>query len=163
MKHIVARGFGRRVALVAFLAAGMVFLTGCGKGSAEISGQVKYNGNLVETGTVTLLDAEGKLHQANIENGTYSIKGVAVGTGKLGVVSFSPQMAEGVKNISSQGQGRTKGSKPDTGDPPPPVEPPVQVDQSGWSNVPSKYNDVQKSGLTHEIRSGTNTRDLILE
>jgi hypothetical protein len=133
----------------AFVLAALIVATvpGCGSGKASVSGTVKYRGKLLAMGTVFLAgpDHLQVLGQIN-PDGTYRIDGVAAGSVQIGVASLKPSATRPRPTKT-----RTRGAAP-----PPPV------DDSGWFEIPDKYTDPLTSGLTVDLKSGTNEYDIEL-
>ena len=128
---LARRAFGALLMALAALTAD------CGPGSATAAGKVTFQGKPVVWGSVTLVAADGSVHQAGIEpDGTYTVPNVPVGTAKVGVESSSPPVP-GVRGRD----GDARGSAP----PPPP--PP-----GAWFALPATLSDPAKSGVTVEVR-----------
>ena len=120
--------------------------TGCA-GQGDVSGKVSYKGKPLVWGTVQFEGSDNQIRQANINSdGTYVIRGVAVGQAKVAVSSINPQ--------SSDFQMRQVEGKP-----PPKPRPKVQ----GWFPIPEKYDTPYKSGLVYTIKRGENTFDIELQ
>ena len=131
----------RSVAVLLSLAA-----TGCA-GQGDVSGKVSYKGKPLVWGTVQFEGSDNLLRQANINSdGTYVIRGVAVGQAKVAVSSINPQ--------SSDFQMRQIEGKA-----PPKPRPAVK----GWFRIPEKYDAPYKSGLVYTIKRGENKIDIELE
>ena len=111
---------------------------GCGPATTTAAGKVTFQGKPVVWGSVTLVAADGTVHQAGIEpDGTFTVPKFPVGSAKVGVESSPPPVA-GVR-----GGADARGSAP----PPPP--PP-----GAWFALPAGLADPAKSGVTIEVRKG---------
>jgi hypothetical protein len=119
---------------------------GCA-GQGDVSGKVSYKGKPLVWGTVQFEGSDNLLRQANINSdGTYAIRGVAIGQAKVAVSSINPQ--------SSDFQPRQVEGKA-----PPKPRPKV----TGWFPIPEKYDTPYKSGLVYTIKRGENKFDIELE
>lgn len=76
------------------LLAGAVCLVacGCGDGTATVTGRITFNGEPVSRGSITLVPTDGKGQPAgaNVENGSYSMKGVAPGEKTVQIMAVYP-------------------------------------------------------------------------
>jgi hypothetical protein len=132
------RNLLRTIAGLAFVTA-VLLPTGCSPSSTTASGKVTYQGKPVVWGSVTLVAADGSVHQAGIEpDGTYTVSNVPVGSVKVGVESSAPPVP-GVRGRDGDARGSV----------PPPAPPP-----GAWFPLPANLSDPAKSGLTIEIRKG---------
>jgi hypothetical protein len=119
----------------------MLSAAGCGSSppKGQVKGKVLLHGTPMRSGTVTFVGADGQEKLAPISSeGIYQISDLAVGEAKIGVAS-RPPIPEGLKNFPGP-----PGPGPTTF--PPPPEKAVEI--------PSKYNDPDKSGLTYDVKSG---------
>jgi hypothetical protein len=117
---------------------GVLILSGCGHSGSvgKVTGKVRYKDQLLSSGTVTFVGADGKVqHGAIAADGTYRIARVAVGTARVAVLSHSRAPA-------GLGDGQEK---------------PVAI--------PKRYERPETSGLTYEVKKGRQSFDidLILE
>lgn len=157
-------------ALVVVLAA-----TGCGQKTNKVKGKVTYDGKTVVWGSVTLLDAKGAYHQGDIDlNGNYEIANVPVGPVKIGVVSPDPKVEAGGskggkggnRDAAAAGGAKTSGGgaaasddprerffQQQGGRPQAPEKPKPQPGQ--WFPIPAKFTDPATSGLSGEVKPGT--------
>ena len=63
-----------------------LLLTGCGRGTGNISGIVKFNTVPLEHGTVTVISSAGPVVQAPIQrDGTFTARDVPAGMAKISV------------------------------------------------------------------------------
>jgi len=120
--------------------------TGCAR-QGDVSGKISYKGKPLVWGTVQFEGSDNLLRQANINSdGTYTVRGVAVGQSKIAVSSINPQSSD---FQTRQVEGR----------PPPKPRPKVQ----GWFPIPDKYDAPYKSGLVYTVKRGENTYDIELQ
>lgn len=128
------------------VAALLLLAAGCG-GTGDVAGKVTYQGKPLVWGTVQFEGSDNMLRQANINSdGTYAIKGVAIGEAKVAVSSINPKSSD-FQPMMREGM------------PPPPPRPEVK----GWFPIPAKYDTPHKSGLTYTIKSGENKIDIELK
>ena len=119
---------------------------GCA-GKGDVSGKVTYQGKPLVFGTVQFEGSDGMLRQANIDrDGSYSVRGVAVGEAKVAVSSLNPKSSDFVPM-------QREGGKP----------PPPRPEIKGWFPIPEKYDTPFKSGLTYPIKRGENKIDIELK
>jgi hypothetical protein len=133
----------------------MLVAGGCGSQSATVSGKVSYNGKMLKGGNVTFVSTEGKPSaSASIEeNGTYTCKAP---TGKVRISvetsSLKPTMMGGAKKYSAPA-GQTS-----------PYDTSGSTDASKrYVEIPDNYADPDKSGLTLEVKGGSQTHDIELK
>jgi hypothetical protein len=134
----------RLLFLAAALLAGTV-IAGCGGGHASVSGEVRYNGRPLPSGTITFLGQSGhkRVAAADISDGKYTIPDLEAGPAKVTVVTLPP----------------SRGGKPPTGKA---IEAPVQVPAGKYVAIPYRYANPDHSGLGHDVTSGTQTKDFDL-
>lgn len=123
---------------IAISASVLLFLSGCGS-HPHVAGTVTYKDKNLTAGTVAFVGKDGKKHVAAIlSDGSYKLIEPPVGQVKVGVE---------VRPIKLNIPGSTdkKGEK----DPPSPI--------------PERYADPNKSGLSTEIKEGSNTYDITLK
>jgi hypothetical protein len=166
----VAVRWGRRVALpgAALLA---VLLSGCGVSRCAVSGVVKYRGKPVVCGAVTFFGSDGIPVTAALKSdGTYEATGVPVGAVRVAIHSLDParplnpeigvNLGEGGLDAAADPRAKKKpagkpGDRSNWSNP--------EVDRSKWFPIPAKYERPDLSGLTRELRRGTNQVDFDLE
>jgi hypothetical protein len=122
------------------LAAGVI---GCSSGSpATVRGKVSYAAKPIKSGEVVIYGGDGipKVGKITLE-GTYEVKDVISGEGKIAVRSDNP------KDIPNTNRGAKKD----------PVDPQAL---KNWFKVPRMYGDPATSGLTVTIKPGENTHDI---
>jgi len=139
------------------IAIGISSLLGCGR-SGKVTGTVTYQGSPVVSGTVTLLDSNGVVHQVVIgPDGTYQIEGVPSGTAKIGVTSPDP-VAESKKVAAWQGSRSGKGKQGSQT----PAKHAATATSTGWFPLPERFADPEQSGIALDIRGGRNTMPIAL-
>ena len=112
----------------------IVALAGCAPGRGDVSGVVKYKSKPISGGTISFFDeARGVWSSPIDEEGRYAVTGVPSGTAKIAVMATIP--------ISLPGA------------PPPKAS----------TQIPGRYADHEKSGLTCVVRSGSQTHIVELE
>jgi hypothetical protein len=126
-----------------------VLASGCGSRRATITGEVKYNGAPLPAGTITFLVQAGEKQvvAAEIVDGKYTVKGIDVGQAKVAVMTLPP----------------AKGGLPPRGGKA--VEAPSTFSSSPagkYVPIPLKYANPDQSGLTYEIKPGSQTKDFDL-
>jgi hypothetical protein len=135
-RHPVGRTLLVLAALVAFVASG------CGRGTGSITGEVKYNGQLLPIGDIAFLSQEGdqQVRHADIIDGKYSIPSIEVGQAQVVVTTWQPTPRK---------------ARPGGAAPPPPVPKAILI--------PKRYGIPDESGLTYEVKRGSQTKDFDLE
>jgi hypothetical protein len=129
----------------------LALLTGCG-GKGDVSGTVNYQGKPVAKGQVTFQGQDGKTYMGDIQDGKYKVSGVPTGTAKIAVTALDESITEHFRKMSEYGRGN-KGEGP-------PKAPPPAIDPASMYLVPQKYADVNSSGLSYEVKSGSNTHNI---
>jgi hypothetical protein len=158
----------RRAAL--FLFSLLSVLSGCSAGIGDVSGTVTHQGKKVVCGSVVLAGPDGmtKVGAINPE-GTYTVKGVGAGRVRVAVFSLDPaRPLDPYRAAKTHGKAEAEppadaDRNPDAGrvvahapaDRSNWAEP--NVDRSKWFPLPKKYERVDQSGLTFEIKAGENT------
>ncbi|HTU20187.1 MAG TPA: carboxypeptidase-like regulatory domain-containing protein [Gemmataceae bacterium] len=117
-----------------------------------MTGKVTYQGKALPGGFITFVrDAGGSYSQKIEKDGTYRVPGVPTGPAKISVRALEPpRHPEGMippSEIAKMGKGGVK--------PPTPTE--------TYVRIPEKYGDAEKSGLTLDVKSGTQTFDIPLK
>lgn len=145
-------------------------VAGCGARVGDVSGKVTYQGKTVVCGTVVLAGPDGMTKTGNIApDGTYSITGLGAGT--VGVAVFSLDPARPLDPYkAAKTHGKAEAEPPNDADRNPDAgrvvanapndrsnwaEP--NVDRSKWFVLPKKFERVDQSGVTIEIKPGTNS------
>jgi hypothetical protein len=130
--------------LSAALLLGLLAVGGCRTQSeeGEITGRVLCDGQPLPWGTVTFLAADGtKLPTVIEEGGRYQLGKLPVGSYRIGVISPATVPAGLIH--------------PGRSDPKAPVE-------KNPFNIPEHYGKPETSGLTYEVRQGTQEHDIRL-
>lgn len=128
----------RLPALWLLVGACAAFTSGCGAKSGELTGRVTFQGKNLQQGTVLVASSSGSVHSGLIQSdGTYTIPGIPVGPAKIAVNCPDPR---DVKVIPRKKEEKVPAA-----------------DVSKWISIPEKYADPEKSGLSINIRPGTNT------
>lgn len=136
----------RRCSNVALFAV-LAVVAGCGPRAVAVTGKVTYQGKPVVYGTVTLMAADGSIHQIGINtDGTYQLDRVPVGPATVSVSSPDPAPSARARKLG-ESDGRPR--------PGPPAVPP-----GAWFPLPAKYADPSMSGLTLQVGSGSADLDL---
>ena len=121
---------------------------GCGGKKATVSGTVSYNGEKLGNGNITFIDANSNAATSQISaDGSYIVTDVPVGTVKIQVETI-PTSEPASKNLMGMGSPSMQGSK--------------QAQTGKYVKIPDKYKNAEKSGLTYEVKSGTQTHDINL-
>lgn len=129
------------------LVAVLAFVAGCGPRAANLVGKVTYQGKPVVYGTVTVMAADGSIHQIGINpDGTYSIDRVPVGPATVSVSSPDPAPSARAKQLGESD------SRPRPG--------PPAVPAGAWFPLPAKFANPATSGLTLQVGSGSADLDL---
>jgi hypothetical protein len=111
--------------------------SGCGPRYGNISGKVTYKGAPVAGGTITFYDSVNQNRSTDIKpDGTYTIPRVASGQARV-TVAAPMDIKFGGKAISGDAN----------------VKP---------MNLPAKYSDPEKSGLTYDVTAGENQKNFEL-
>jgi hypothetical protein len=123
---------------------------GCGKSVGTLSGKITKGGSPLPGGLVNYVSADGKTRlsgEIKPEDGSYTIPGVPLGDGKIGVDNTNlqaisqPGAIDPLKNMKG------------------PVPEGMQSKSSLGKYVPidSKFKDPNTSGFTVTVKRGTNT------
>ena len=159
----------RRTAGLIFLAPLLLTPSGCRQAISDVSGRITYHGKPVVCGSVIFAGPDGMTKVVNLNpDGTYLVKGVGAGRAGVAVVSQDPaRPLDPYKADQTHGK-QVSEPTDDTGRDPnagrviknPPndrtnwAEP--NVDRSKWFPLPQKYELVQTSGLTVDLKPGPN-------
>jgi hypothetical protein len=118
-------------------------LAGCGRGTGNVSGTVKYNGQVLTAGTITFYDPDNRASSSPIKpDGSYAVRDVRTGRAKIAIavplpISFAGPSIPGAEDKKAH--------------------PAVQL-----PSIPAKYLDADQSGLTFEVRRGEQTHNIDL-
>src|SRR5262245_61811725 len=136
--------------------------SGCG-GVADVKGTVTYKGALLKFGSVTAIPPNGMLVQDNIkEDGSFELKGVALGEAKILVYAQDPKFVKVVTDIAMKaktfkgegGGGRAAAGALNTGEAVEALKNP--------NTVPDKYMDEKTSPLKFTVKRGENSFNIVL-
>jgi hypothetical protein len=143
----------------------LVFLVvGCTETStpSKLSGTVKYRGNPVTAGTISLTAKEGGVYTIAINSdGTYA--GADLPAGEL-AVAIETETANPKNRRSPDQYGGTRG-KGQTSSPAPGNTPGAENASAAgaYVKIPSKYAKKETSGLSVTVNKGANTKDFELK
>jgi hypothetical protein len=111
--------------------------SGCGRTTGELTGRVIFQDKHLQQGTVLVASSSGSVHSGVIQSdGTYMIPGIPVGPARIAVNCPDPRE---VKVIPRKKEEKMPAA-----------------DLSKWIAIPEKFADPEKSGLSIEIKPGTN-------
>src|SRR5262249_15967065 len=147
---------------IAWLAVS-IFLSGCGVKTANVHGKVIFNNQPVTGGQLTFYSADNpKVNPVTAiinEDGTYTVDNVHVGKvtatvdrrgvnpenkgrKNRGPMRPNPAMPEDVKKQIEERDDKVNASRPKL--------------SGKYMAIPSKFTDSEKSGLSYDIKPGTN-------
>ena len=138
----------RRVAAVVCGIA-LVLVAGCGGGKGNVSGKVTYEGKPLSFGTVQFMSPAGAVGTEIGEDGSYSLSGVPVGMSKIAVTCQDPKFVEYMKALSASSRD--------------PKLPKPKGNPEDFNKIPTKYGDFGLSGLTYEVKTGSQTHNIDLK
>lgn len=166
---------GHRLLAGAALLAALCLVTGCSK-TGNVYGKITYKGKPLTMGRILFYDAQGHSVESTIsEDGNYKITKAPTGTVKVAIVTPKKDPSGGG---AGPGPGGMRGgppggrSGPPAGAAPPKGVLPEGVDPSIFDRgaktknaveVPAKYGDPEKSGLTLTVSGGSQQKDWDLE
>jgi hypothetical protein len=120
----------------------VVLLAGCGSSSSTVSGTITFDGKPLNSGFVLFQPSQGTVQSANIQpDGTYTVGQLGLGIAKISITVPPPpsRVPDGVS-----------------------ADPPEAFDLKSVF-IPRKYGDVATSGLTYEVKPGSQTHDIQLQ
>ena len=121
-----------------------VLMGGCGGKTGELTGRVTFQNKKLQQGTVLVAASGGSMHSGVIQSdGTYTIPGIPVGPAKIAVNCPDPREVKVIPRKKEEKR--------------------AAVDVSKWTAIPEKYADPKESGLSTEIRPGSNTFNIDLK
>jgi hypothetical protein len=139
-------------ALAVLLICSVCLASGCGKPVGNVTGKVAYKGKSLEFGSVTIASSDGTSIGGDINpDGTYLIKNVPVGKGKVGVTAQDPKKIEENRKIAAA---LREGHTMPAGRP--------QIDAK-LNVIPNSYGTPESSGLVVDVKTGTTTYDIDLK
>lgn len=145
----------------------MVLAAGCSK-EGTISGKVYYKGKVLQSGAVNIVpEGKGGTFGSTIgTDGSYSIAKVPPGPAKISVVSGSSKapssqeiqrgMGPGAASVAQKGMEKQKSMLKEKGKP-------ADAGPIEEVNLPEKYGDPERSGLTVTITGGKQNHDIKME
>lgn len=114
-----------------------LLLAGCSRWG-QVSGTVRYKGSPLPNGTITFYDEANQAISGHIESdGKYTVNKVAPGKAKITVTAPMPVFLSGDQAARKQ--------------------------LINMPNLPASYGDADKSGLSRDIRCGSQTLDIDLD
>ncbi len=118
-----------------------ILTAGCSRGTGNISGTVKFNGEPLPAGTITFYDQDnGTSSDAIKPDGTYSVKKVPTGPVKVAIAVPLP--------IPMVGPGGGE---------------PLTLPVPKVPSIPANYLDAEQSGLGFEVKKGDQVHDFLLK
>lgn len=134
------------------LGASLLLLSGCGRGgTATVTGTVTYKDKPLPGGLISFMAEQGnEVARGKIEkDGTYRVNKVPVGNAKIGIqVAEPPKYAAGTvskEQAAKMGKGSAAAKPADS----------VQL--------PKKFGDPSKSGLTYTVQPGQQEHNISLK
>jgi len=121
-----------------------------------VSGKVTYRGKPLPAGTVIFVTQAGGGFSANIRDGEYRVERLPEGPAKIAV--STPANTAHLKGLIAKMQPppeMRKKARPDQ----PAEEPPADVPTV---QIPARFQDPEKSGLTYTVKSGSQKYDIDL-
>ena len=124
-------------------------IIGCGGGPSTVSGKVTYKGAPVTGGTITLnFDGKPQAPGSIDSNGNYAIQTTTTGKATLTIETESLK-SRGPTMPAMLPEMKDKGVAPM----------PKGGGGPEYMKIPSKYADVKTSGLSMEVKSGSNPKN----
>lgn len=146
------RSISRALVGPAVTASLLLVVAGCGGPSVgDVSGTVKFKGAPIPNGRITFYSQVGRKEAqgGRIQDGEYSVAGIAVGPAQVSVETFGSAAADtGGKTPKDIDISGFKGMVPSTGG--------KKVD------IPARYAQPNTSKLEYEVKSGKQTHNLDL-
>lgn len=134
----------------AWLAVGVLIVTGCGQRTGGATGSVRFGGKPLPGGRITFLCDAGKRPavSAEIVEGRYAVADLPAGRARVMVETFPPPSAAPARTAP---EGLPTLDVP--GDPP---------SHGPYVRIPERYRRPDASGLSVEIRTGPQVHDFEL-
>ena len=136
------------------LAAGVVLMvllsSGCAPAPAvgQITGKVRFRGEVLPSGTVKFLCADGRSVSASIAaDGTYRVDRVAAGPARISVIGH-PRVPRGFQKSPLLPKEAAR---------------PAVASETQPVVVPIRFGNPETSGLTYEVQKGVQTHNLDLQ
>jgi len=128
-----------------------VAFAGCSGGVTDVNGKVTYNGKPVVCGAVVLIGSDGLPKSGAIQHdGSFTV--LAVKSGPVRVAVTSPRPTPPDKAGARQRVGREAGDSEKL--PPPSAQAVSPEVAKNWVELPEKFGDPDKFGLTLEVVPG---------
>jgi hypothetical protein len=139
--------------------AALLLLAGCGAGRGDVTGEVTYKGQPLSLGRITFIGESGKqeVRSEYIIKGKYTIKGFPAGPAKVTVESLEPPTADQLKSNKDRAK-----MYPLAGEIPPELEELASGSKLPYMPISIKYSNPETSGLSCEVKRGTNTYNIPL-
>jgi hypothetical protein len=168
MKRLKFGGRCRRWAARVGVIVVCALAAGCGGGEGKISGQVLYEGKPVPGGWVIFRPADGRQNTIQVEidaNGHYEAT-LPTGEVKIAVdnrdrplptseeAAPGPELPSGIKPPKDAKAEAPESKKTSNNS---------QANSGKYIPLPDKYYDVDKSGLTYKVESGSHTHNIELK
>jgi hypothetical protein len=133
--NMISRRVPQALLGLALLAAG------CAPGTGDVSGKVTYKGQPLAGATITFYDASNNSPSCPIDDeGNYKVQKLAVGKARVVILTPLPIVFKGVQGTGGEKLGGDKKTP----------------------KIPAKYSDPEKSGLTYEVKGGSQTKDFAI-
>jgi hypothetical protein len=140
-------------AFAVLLTASVCLLSGCGKPVGNVAGKVTYKGKALEFGTVSIYAADGTACGEEIKpDGTYLVRNVPVGKGKVVVTAQDPKKIDEFKKAVQASRDQHT-----------PITGKALADANSINTIPASYGSADTSGLTVEVKTGTTPYDIELK
>lgn len=146
---MTSRLLAPRFVAAAALAVALPIVAGCGAGKGDISGKVKYKGEVLPGGSVQFMTPGGAFTSEIASDGSYSISGAATGPAKISITYQDPRYVEYMNALVISARD--------------PSKPKPKGNPDDFNKVPTKYTDPNTSGLTYEVKSGSQSYDIELK
>jgi hypothetical protein len=142
----------------------LLLAAGCGS-RGTVSGKVLYKGKPLTGGHVVFLHQKGSFTTAIQEDGSYSIDRVPSGPVKIAVTAAGPvHPRHGLSKSQLEKMQKNKPEVKSDEDAPKAMMAEMLGSASGGNksgvNLPEKYGDPEKSGLTYTVAGGSQTYDI---
>jgi hypothetical protein len=133
-------------------------VVGCGAKTATVSGKVYLDGKLLKGGNVTFASSEGKgtVSTPIKEDGTYSREDVP--TGKVNIAVETESL-----NPANRPTGAMAYKPPGGQQAPAGLGGPMEDTSKRYTPIPEKYTTAERSGISIQVKSGTNPYDIQLK
>ena len=135
---------------------------GCESGAGSVSGTMMYQGATVPSGTVSFF-IQGKVFEAEIQDGRYQITGVPPGEASVTVIRLDPDQPDPLDAIK-QARKNSAENKTTSADPTG-ISDPRQLDllQKNRHLLPYRYSALATTDLRCTVATGANSFDIELQ